>query len=120
MKGGCMPKSRVSVVSLAAWILAVGLCAAQQPGFKRTELQRGDLTASGREGVQAVAEFPAGAAVGKHTHPGEELAYVLEGTVRIEIDGQPPMTKKAGEVFFIPAGRTHDAMNIGSGTARVL
>ena len=115
-----MSKSPVSVVSLAAWIAAVGLCAAQQPGFKRTELQRGDLTASGREGVQAVAEFQAGATVGKHMHPGEELAYVLEGTLRIEIDGQPPVTKKAGEVFFVSAGRTHNATNIGSGMARVL
>jgi quercetin dioxygenase-like cupin family protein len=115
-----MTKSRVSVVSMAAWIAAVGLCAAQQPAFKRTEVQRGDLSASGREGVQALAEFPPGAAAGKHTHPGEELGYVLEGNFRIEIDGRPAVMKKAGEAFFVPAGRTHNATNVGSGAARIL
>ena len=115
-----MWNSRVSIVSMAAWIAAVGLCAAQQPAFKRTEVQRGDLSASGREGVQAIADFPPSAAAGKHTHPGEELGYVLEGTFRIEIDGQPAVTKKTGEAFFIPAGRTHNATNVGTGPARIL
>src|SRR5687768_6955134 len=115
-----MSKSRVSVVSMAAWIMAVGLCAAQQPAFKRTELQRGDLSASGREGVQAVADFPPNVAAGRHTHPGEEMGYVLDGTFRVEIDGQPAVTKKAGETFFVPAGRTHNATNVGPATARIL
>jgi quercetin dioxygenase-like cupin family protein len=115
-----MSKSRVSVVSMAAWIAAVGLCAAQQPAFKRTEVQRGDLSASGREGVQAIAEFPPNVAAGKHSHPGEEMGYVLEGTFNIEIDGQPAAMKKAGEAFFVPAGRTHNATNVGPGTAKIL
>ena len=115
-----MSKSRVSVVSMAAWIVAAGLCVAQQPAFKRTELQRGDLSASGREGVQALADFPPGAAAGKHTHPGEEMGYVLDGTFRIEIDGQPAVTKKTGEVFLVPAGRPHNATNVGSAAARIL
>jgi len=115
-----MSKSRVSVVSMAAWIAAAGLCAAQQPAFKRTELQRGDLSAAGREGVQAVAEFPPNVAAGRHTHPGEEMGYVLDGTFRVEIDGQPAVMKQAGETFFVPAGRTHNATNVGPGTARIL
>ena len=115
-----MSKSRVSVVSMAAWIAAVGMCAAQQPAFKRTEVQRGDLSAPGREGVQAIAEFPPSVAAGRHTHPGEEMGYVLEGTFRVEIDGQPAVMKKAGEAFFVPAGRTHNATNVGTGTARIL
>ena len=115
-----MSKSRVSVVSMAAWIAAVGICAAQQPAFKRTEVQRGDLSAPGREGVQAIAEFPPNVAAGRHTHPGEEMGYVLEGTFRVEIDGQPAVTKKTGEAFFVPAGRTHNATNVGTGTARIL
>jgi quercetin dioxygenase-like cupin family protein len=115
-----MSKPRVGVVSMAAWIAVVGLCAAQQPAFKRTELQRGDLSTPGREGVQALAEFPPTVAAGKHTHPGEEMGYVLEGTFRIEIDGQPAVTKRAGEVFLVSAGRIHNATNIGSGTARIL
>ena len=115
-----MSKSRVSVVSMAIWIAAIGLCAAQQPAFKRTEVQRGDLSASGREGVQAIAEFPPNVAAGRHTHPGEEMGYILEGTFRIEIEGQPAVTKKTGEAFIVPAGRTHNATNVGTGTARIL
>ena len=115
-----MSKSRISVVSMAAWIAAVGLCAAQQPAFKRTEVQRGDLSTAGREGVQAVAEFPPKIGAGRHTHPGEELGYVLEGIFTIEIDGQPAVTKRTGEAFFVPAGRTHNATNSGSGAARIL
>ncbi|MSO83436.1 MAG: cupin domain-containing protein [Acidobacteria bacterium] len=112
--------SRLSAASLVAWIAVVGLCAAQQPTFKRTELQRGDLSAAGREVVQAAVEFPSGAASGKHTHPGEEVGYVLEGTIRFELDGQPAVMKKAGDVFLVPAGRTHNATNAGPGIAKVL
>jgi quercetin dioxygenase-like cupin family protein len=113
-------KSRLSAASLVAWIAVVGLCAAQQPAFKRTELQRGDLSAAGREVVQAAVEFQSGAAAGKHTHPGEEVGYILEGTIRFELDGQPAVMKKAGDVFLVPAGRTHNATNTGPGIAKVL
>ena len=93
---------------------------AQQPAFKRTVLQQTDISAPGREAVTAVAEFPGGVAAGRHTHPGEEIGYVLEGQVLLEQDGKPPVTLKAGQAFFIPAGTIHNATNTGSGTARVL
>ena len=115
-----MSKSRVSVASLAAWIGVVGLCAAQQPTFKRTELQRADLSVPAREAVQAAVEFlPAGTS-GRHTHPGEELGYILEGMIRFEMDGQPAVMKKAGDVFMVPPGRVHSATNAGPGMAKVL
>ena len=65
-------------------------------------------------------EFAPGVAAGKHTHPGEELGYVLEGALVLEIEGQPPVTLKAGDVFFVPAGVVHDGKNVGSGPAKVL
>jgi quercetin dioxygenase-like cupin family protein len=68
----------------------------------------------------AVAEIPGGVQSGRHTHPGEELGYVLEGPVIVEIDGQPARTLKTGEGFLIPAGRVHNSRNTGGGTARVL
>jgi quercetin dioxygenase-like cupin family protein len=89
-------------------------------GFKRVELQKHDLTAQGREAVQARGEFQPGATVPKHTHPGEEIAYVLEGEITVEVDGQPAKTLKAGEAFFIPAGTVHAAKNSGKGAAAVL
>lgn len=111
---------RVSLTSIAVAIATVALCSAQQPTFKRTELQRGDLSAPGREAVMAIAEIPAGVASGKHTHPGEEVGYVLQGPVVIEVDGKSAMTYQTGDVFFIPAGRVHNARNSGGGGAKVL
>jgi quercetin dioxygenase-like cupin family protein len=93
---------------------------AQQPGFTRVELQDKDLTAAGRHVVQARADFNPGGEVGKHTHPGEEVSYVLEGTLHLEVAGQPAKTLKAGEGFFIPAGVVHSAKNVDKGPTKVL
>ena len=93
---------------------------AQQPGFTRVPLQDQELTAAGRHVVQARAEFSPGGEVGKHTHPGEEVSYVLEGTLQLEVTGQPTRTLKAGEAFFIPAGVVHAAKNVDTGTTKVL
>jgi quercetin dioxygenase-like cupin family protein len=107
-------------VLIVGSVSVLRLAQAQQPGFKRTELQRHDLSAPGREVVQARADFDPGAAIGKHTHPGEEIGYLLEGTLELQIEGKPPRTLKAGDVFFVPAGTVHAAKNVGSGNAKVL
>ncbi len=112
--------SVVSGLVCAAFLMALGVASAQQPTFKRTILQRGDLAAAGHEGVMAIAEFPAGASAGKHTHPGEEISYVLEGSLQIEVAGQPPKIVKAGDAFWIPANTVHDAKNTGSGAAKIV
>jgi len=104
---------------MGAWGIGA-LDAQQQPAFKRTPLQKQDLSVKGREAVQVLAEFAPGAAAGKHTHPGEELGYVLEGTLLLEIQGKPPVTLKAGDSFFVPAGVVHDGKNTGKGPAKVL
>jgi len=108
------------------WIIGAALAAAasalvaQQPGFTRALLQDQNLSAPGRHAVVARAEFVPGGVAGRHTHPGEELGYVVEGTLELLIDRQPPKTLKAGEVFFVPAGMVHDGRNVGSGKAVVL
>ena len=104
----------------AAGLFGIQTLSAQQPGFKRFELQRGDLVAAGREAVVVRAEFDPDGIVGRHTHPGEESSYVIEGTLLLEVDGKPPVTLNAGEVFFIPAGIVHAAKNIGKTQAKVL
>ena len=101
-------------------MFGAGQLGAQAPGFTRTALQTQDLSAPDRVAVVARAEFIPGGAAGKHTHPGEELGYILEGTLQLEIDGKPPLTLKAGDVFFVPAGVPHDGRNVGSGPAKVL
>jgi len=94
---------------------------AQQEGIKRTPLQKADLTdIPGRDAIMGIAEIAPGAAAGRHTHFGFELGYVLEGTATLEVDGQAPITMKAGDSYQIPAGKAHDARNTGSGPAKVL
>ncbi len=114
-----MKKLRASLY-LAAVTLSVSAAVAQQVGFKRTELQRADLSAPGREAVQSIAEFDEGVSSGRHTHPGEEVGYILQGTVVMEQAGKPPRTLKQGDVFLIPAGHVHSARNIGTGSSRML
>jgi quercetin dioxygenase-like cupin family protein len=93
---------------------------AQQTGITRTDLQRHDLSAPGREAVQVRVDFAPGVAFGKHTHPGEEIIYVLEGALEYQIEDKPPVTLKAGDVLFIPAGTVHSARNVGSVTGSEL
>src|SRR6202051_4735890 len=91
--------------------LALHMALAQQAGTRRTDLQRHDLSIPGHEAVQARVDFSEGAAVGRQTHPGEAIIYVLEGSIEYQLEGQPPVTLKAGEVLFIPAGTIHSAKN---------
>jgi quercetin dioxygenase-like cupin family protein len=92
---------------------AVPVTPARQAGIKRTDLQRHDLGVPGREVVQVRVELAPGVSFGKHTHPGEEIIYMLEGTLEYEVAGKPPITLRAGDVLFIPARTVHAARNPG-------
>ena len=93
---------------------------AQQPASRRTDLQRHDLSAPGREVVQVRVDFDAGYVSPRHTHPGEEIIYVLEGTLEYHIGEQPPATVGPGDVLFVPAGTVHWVKNVGSGNGAEL
>ena len=113
----------IAARKIAGTVLILGssfLVPAQQTGSKRIDLQRHDLSAPGREVVQVRVEFDPGYIAPRHTHPGEEIIYVLEGTLEYYIDGKPPVTLKPGEVLFVPAETIHSAKNIGSGKAAEL
>jgi quercetin dioxygenase-like cupin family protein len=99
---------------------ALYVAAAQPSGIRRTELQRHDLSVAGREVVQVRVDFFPGAAFGRHTHPGEEIAYVIEGSLEYQVEGKPQVTLEAGEVLFIPAGTIHAARNVGKGNGAEL
>ena len=99
---------------------APGEALAQQAGITRTDLQRHDLSTPGREVVQVRVDFAPGVAFGKHSHPGEEIVYVIEGVLEYQLEDEPPVTLKAGEVLFIPAGAIHSARNVGSGNGAEL
>ena len=112
------------IVAIGVLIIASGMALyvarAQQVGVKRTDLQRHDLSIPGREVVQVRVDIDPGVVSPRHTHPGEEIIYVLEGTLEYEVEGQPPVTLKVGDVLFIPAGRIHAAKNVGSGNGAEL
>ena len=92
----------------------------QLQGIGRTDLIQHDLSVPGREAVQALVHIPPGAAAPRHSHPGEELAYVTEGVLEYQLDGRPPVTLKVGEALFIPYGTIHAVKNVGSGNATEL
>ena len=108
------PRIIAVAVLVVASSLALHVALSQQQGIKRTDLQRHDLSVPGREVVQVRVELAPGVSFPKHTHPGEEIIYVLEGTWEYTVEGKPPVTLKAGEVLFIPAGTIHSAKNVGS------
>jgi quercetin dioxygenase-like cupin family protein len=106
---------------IAAGVLALHAASAQQGGIKRIDLQRHDLSIPGREVVQTIVEIEPGATSVRHTHPGEEIVYVLEGAPLIyEVEGRPPVTLEPGDVLFIPAGTIHSARNAGTRTGAEL
>jgi len=119
---------QLTIYTISFFLAAIGItwgchsspAVAQQLAIKRTELQRHDLGVPGRESVQVRIDFEPGAAFGKHSHPGEEVIYVIEGSFEYEVEGKPPVTLKAGDVLFIPAGTIHAAKNAGTTNAAEL
>jgi quercetin dioxygenase-like cupin family protein len=105
---------------MAASVLALPAAQAQPSGVKRTDLQRHDLSTPGREAIQVRVDLAPGVAFGNHTHPGEEIIYVLEGALEYQIEGKPPVTLKAGDVLMIPTGAVHSARNVGNVTGSEL
>jgi quercetin dioxygenase-like cupin family protein len=99
---------------------AGGRAVQQAPGLWRTDLQRQDLGVPGREVVQSRVDIGPEAPLVKHTHPGEEIIYVLEGLLEYQIEGQPPKTFKAGDALTVPAGVIHAVRNVGSSNAAEL
>jgi quercetin dioxygenase-like cupin family protein len=107
----------LSTLGIIALVTGLG---AQQAGFKRTVIQQSKLSVPGREAVTAVVEFQPGGTVGPHTHPGEEIGYILEGSLVFEQAGTPTVTLNAGQTFFVPPGTVHNATNKTSSQTRVL
>jgi quercetin dioxygenase-like cupin family protein len=118
-RGGAV-KIAAAVVATFALASMVTDAGAQQPAFTRTVIQQVDISVPGREAVTALIEFKPGGAVGRHTHPGEEVGYVLEGSMWFEQDGKPGVAITAGQPFIIPAGAIHAVTNKSAGTVRVL
>ncbi|NNG23332.1 cupin domain-containing protein [Telluria aromaticivorans] len=108
-------------LALAAGIACPLAAMAQQldaNGIGRTEVVRHAFD-GGREALQVKVDFGPHVAFPKHSHPGVEIAYVLEGAIEYVVDGKP-ITLKAGQSLYIPAGAVHSARNLGGGIASEL
>jgi quercetin dioxygenase-like cupin family protein len=92
---------------------------AQQSAIKRTPLQTVDFP-PGFNTVSAIAEVAPGNCAGRHTHPGIESSYVMEGEMVLKVAGKPDQMLKAGESFQIPAGTPHDACTVPGQVFKVL
>ena len=88
--------------------------------LERTEVQRGSSSIPGREIVQVLTLIPVGVESGWHSHPGEEVGYILGGTVEMMIEGRTTLTLHAGDGFLIPPRTRHNARDIGPGTGQML
>ena len=108
-------KRLLGTLLTAMFVAGATASGAQAPlgGVTRTDLQRHDLSIAGREAVQARIDIAPGAVAPWHRHPGEEVIYIIEGTLEYQLEGQKPVTLKAGEVLFVPAGVAHTARNRG-------
>jgi quercetin dioxygenase-like cupin family protein len=100
--------------------VALHSVSAQQQGINRTELQRHDLSIPEREALQVRVDLEPGVTFPMHSHPGEEIIYVLEGVWEYEIEDKGTVTLRAGEVLFIPKGVRHGAKNVGTVTGSEL
>ena len=96
-----------------------GAALAQQAAIKRTPLQKAEFP-DGFVSVSGIAEIPAGGAAGRHSHPGIELGYIIEGEADLILDGKPAQHLKAGDSYQIPAGVIHDATVSGDKPLKVL
>ena len=109
-----------AAVLITASGLALHVAQAQLAGTRRIDLQRHDLSAQGREVIQARVEIDPGVTSPRHTHPGEEVGYIVAGTVEMTIDQRPTLTLHAGDGFLIPPRTPHNARDIGPGLGQML
>jgi quercetin dioxygenase-like cupin family protein len=115
-----MTRTRHTLISGASILGMIAVCCAEQPAARFSELQRRVIPGTQLEGVTTVAEIPPGATSARHSHPGEDFGYVIEGTIVLQVDGKPPVMLTAGQVFFTERGQIHNARNVGTTTARAV
>jgi len=108
----------LSIGILLATLASVNLVNAQQPlpaitqqtqNIKRTPLQKFDVPDTNFETVIGIAEIVPNVSIGRHTHPGPEPGYMMEGEMVLMVQGQPEKMVKTGESYQVPAGAIHDA-----------
>jgi quercetin dioxygenase-like cupin family protein len=108
---------KVLAIAFLTLQATVGSAIAQQAGIKRTVLRSIDFPA-GYTTVTAIVEIAPGACAGRHTHPGVDSGYVIQGDFVLKVDAKPEQTFKAGDSFETQPLMPHDACSV-SGTKLV-
>jgi quercetin dioxygenase-like cupin family protein len=108
-----------SLVVVCAVIVLVSTGATLAQGIKSTPLQKAEFP-EGYDTVSTLIEIPAGGSSGRHSSPGIETGYIIEGELDLITDGKPPQRLKVGDSFLIPAGAVHDAKASGDKPLKVL
>jgi len=121
MRRTVLMSSVIFAVGIAIGVLGAQVLSAQQEAIKRTVLLKTDLAGiEGKEGVIIRVELAAGAAAGKHYHPGHELVYILQGSGTFEAEGKPPRAVKAGDTLYVTPKLIHDVKNTGKTPVKAL
>lgn len=110
---------RLLIAAVATLALSAAAIAQQAAPIKRTPLQQFDVPGSNYVTVIGLAEIAPNASIGRHTHPGLEGGYMIEGEMTLLVEGQAPRAIKAGDSWQIPVGVIHDA-KAGANGAKVI
>lgn len=115
-----MNRTLKCILAGTALLAGAGVIVAQSPALTRTLVTKADVSVPGREAVVARVEVAPGGVAGWHTHPGDEISYVMEGEAMLLVAGQPPRKVAAGEGFVVPAGVVHSARNDSTVTTKLV
>lgn len=114
-------KKSIRVTVLVLPLFASVFASAQTPGISSKPLLRSSVSGDeGKESIILAIEIAPGASTGRHTHPGDEYATVLEGTLELRLEGQEPRRVTTGQSYHNPRGVIHETRNVGDGTARTV
>lgn len=119
-RGNRMAKHLRNILVGAIVLATAGIIVAQTSAITRTVVTKADVSIPGREAVVARVEIAPGGVAGWHTHPGDEISYVMDGAAVLMVAGQPPRQIAAGEAFVIPAGVVHSAKNEGASAIKLV
>lgn len=111
---------RGALAALALALLAAGTLHAQPAAVQRQVLQRSAGPGEAQEVLLVKVEIAPGASTGRHSHPGVETGYVVEGEVVMQVEGEAPRRLAPGDSYLVPAGRVHDVRAVGDRPARAL
>ncbi len=113
-------RKKVTLTAGAAIFMLIGATPAEQPAARWKELQRRAIPGTELDAETTIIEIPPGVTSARHSHPGQDFGYMIEGTIVLMVDGKAPVTLKAGDTFFTDRGQIHNAKNIGTAVARAV